>query len=73
MFKTNILGLLPHLLTRQLPKSRHDGRQSGSLPHPLLQPHPYADADADADADAGADYTTFGPHCTILTDSFFSQ
>ena len=35
-------GLLPHLLARQLPKSRHDGRQSGSCPHPHLQDHPHA-------------------------------
>ena len=43
-----LLGLLPHLLARQLPKSRHDGRQSGS----------HADADdvgAGDNADAGAD------------------
>ena len=28
----NFAGLLPHLLARQLPKSRHDGRQSGCYP-----------------------------------------
>ena len=42
-------GLLPHLLARQLPKSGHDGRQSGSRPLSNVDPDSHSDVDSDAD------------------------